>query len=124
MSTPALPFTFNPAQQSALGTPRFHRALLATGLALFVLAAALTLWSMKAGQPPALATQRPRATLGRALAATVELLLPVTQTFATIVYGRDQSWIRRARIWLAVVDGIRVIRFFESADDALDRTRL
>ena len=84
MSTPVLPFTSKPAQQSALGTPRFHRALLATGLALFVLAAALTLWSMKAGQPPALATQRPRATLDRALAATAELLLPVTQAWVPL----------------------------------------
>ena len=102
MSTPGLPFTSKPAQQSAPDTPWFHRALLATGPALFALAAALTLWSMQAGQPPALATQWSRATLARALAVTAELLLPVTQGFATInmdvanrEYGARRSSSRR-----------------------------
>ena len=58
MSTPALPFTSKPAQQSALGTPRFHRALLATGLALFVLAAALTLCTKPSGHCVAGASNR------------------------------------------------------------------
>ena len=52
---------------------------------MFVFAAALTLWSMQAGQPPALATQQPRAALDRALAATTELLLPVTKALAIVV---------------------------------------